>query len=72
MKHDPLCPFAKWPDEDCFQPDAGVRLCQLIRQVRRNERQHIINVIDAYVEDESKRYHAINWINREPLYRVPV
>lgn len=35
--HDPLCPFAPWPDEDCYQRDAGVRICDLIHSVRTAE-----------------------------------
>lgn len=34
MTHDPLCPFAKWDDVDCYQHDAGVRICDLIAKVR--------------------------------------
>lgn len=36
--HDPMCPFAQWPDEDCYQRDAGVNICALIAQVREDER----------------------------------
>lgn len=34
MTHDPLCPFAPWPDERCYQPDAGVSICSIIAKVR--------------------------------------
>jgi hypothetical protein len=36
MKHDPLCPFAPWPDEHCYQPDAGVSVCSIIAKVRED------------------------------------
>jgi hypothetical protein len=41
MKHDPLCPFHNYPEEDCYQSDAGIRICQLIREVREDERKQI-------------------------------
>ena len=41
MTHDPLCPFAKWDDVDCYQHDAGVRICDLIAKVREDERDGI-------------------------------
>lgn len=37
MTHDPLCPFAEWPEESCYQPDAGVSVCVLIARVREDE-----------------------------------
>ena len=36
MTHDPLCPFASWPDERCYQPDAGVSICSIIAKVRED------------------------------------
>lgn len=36
MTHDPLCPFAPWPDEHCYQPDAGVSICSIIDKVRED------------------------------------
>lgn len=36
--HDPLCPFAEWPEESCYQRDAGVSICALIARVRADER----------------------------------
>jgi hypothetical protein len=38
MSHDALCPFHARPDEDCYQQDAGVTLCDLIAQVQYDER----------------------------------
>lgn len=38
MTHDPMCPFAEWPDESCYQQDAGVSICSLLARVREDER----------------------------------
>jgi hypothetical protein len=38
MSHDALCPFHARPDEDCYQQDAGVTLCELIAKVQCDER----------------------------------
>lgn len=40
MTHDPMCPFAPWPDERCYQPDAGVSICSIIAKVREDERDN--------------------------------
>jgi hypothetical protein len=42
MTHDPLCPFASWSDERCYQPDAGVSICSIIAKVRADERAKVL------------------------------
>lgn len=39
--HDPLCPFAEWPDEHCYQKDAGMSMCSLIAKVRADVAQRV-------------------------------
>ena len=46
MTHDPLCPFAKWDDVDCYQHDAGVRICDLIAKVREDMIAECIAAVD--------------------------
>lgn len=36
--HDPLCPLAGLDDQDCFDFEAGTRLCDLIARARADER----------------------------------
>jgi hypothetical protein len=47
MTHDPLCPFAKWDDVDCYQHDAGVRICDLIAKVRDDMLAKAIAAVDG-------------------------
>ena len=48
MNHDPLCPFAEWPDESCYQPDAGVTICSVIRATRKDEATRAHRMSEAY------------------------
>lgn len=34
-EHHSLCPFAEWPEEDCFQRDAGVSICHVLQQAEK-------------------------------------
>lgn len=45
--HDRLCPFAPWPEEDCYQRDAGTRLCDLIAKARADERSAPYSAVDG-------------------------
>lgn len=36
--HLPECPFAQWPEESCYQQDAGVSICAVIRTCERRAR----------------------------------
>lgn len=47
MTHDPLCPFAQWDDEHCFQRDAGVLLCDLIAKVREDTLAAAVQRVEA-------------------------
>jgi len=47
MTHDPLCPFAQWDDEQCFQRDAGVLLCDLIAKVREDTLAAAVQRVEA-------------------------
>jgi hypothetical protein len=38
LSHDALCPFHARPDENCYQQDPGITLCDLIAKVRYDER----------------------------------
>jgi hypothetical protein len=57
MTHDPMCPFAPWPDERCYQPDAGVSICSIIAKVREDERDKDLDYryIAAQAEAQGQR-----------------
>lgn len=50
IAHDPLCPFAAWPEEDCHQRDAGVRICDLIAAIRADEREQAAQRVRNYAQ----------------------
>lgn len=58
MTHDPMCPFAPWPDERCYQPDAGVSICSIIAKVREDERDKDLDYryIAAQAEAQGQRH----------------
>lgn len=59
VTHDPMCPFAEWPEESCYQRDAGVSICALIAKACADEREKIEKKVYA------KCYHT-KYIGVEP------
>lgn len=60
MNHDPLCPFAKWDDVDCYQHDAGVRICDLIAKVRQDMLAKCIAAVQAIPDSRD----ALVWFEK--------
>ena len=67
MTHDPLCPFAKWDDVDCYQHDAGVRICDLIAKVREDMLAKCLAAVEALMR-EDEHWGDSGWNNA--LYEI--